>query len=309
MEHCQTISSTPIHDLLGIIDNPKSTTAINGKTFYFASLFMNKDNATNAYKLYQLCRRLDDIADDTKNDNSALLVKINQTLAETSVDDNVIIDDIELPTMALQHMIDGMIFDQQSPLINTPNELLTYCYQVAGTVGLMMCKVLGVKDQNAIHHAVDLGIAMQLTNIARDVYEDASMGRRYVPSEWIDDASAKTLTTNIKPQTVQNAQQRLVNLAENYYHSGFNGLRYLPPDVRFAILLAARCYRAIGVKLVSSNNWQQRAVVSLPQKSVITCKTYLQYKRSNNCQLFSKQHQPELHQGLKDYFDINRVTL
>ncbi len=90
-----------------------------------------------------------------------------------------------VPIRPIQHLLDGLLFDQQDVALKTSHDLIKYAYQVAGTVGLLMCPVLGCQNRQAFSFAVDMGIAMQLTNIARDVLEDAEMGRRYLPGDWV----------------------------------------------------------------------------------------------------------------------------
>ena len=94
-----------------------------------------------------------------------------------------------IPAHYASELIEGMAMDVRGIRYANLRELLLYCYRVAGTVGLMMSHVMGLRDESALKHAADLGIAMQLTNIARDVTEDASMGRIYLPLDWLDEAN------------------------------------------------------------------------------------------------------------------------
>lgn len=291
----------------------KHTTAKFGKTFYFASLFMGKRHAQPAYELYQYCRYLDDIADGDEADAEQQLVKIQQNIKQSEVNGNVTVSEqVCLPSIAVNHMIDGFLFDQHQPIIETEDELITYCYQVAGTVGLMMCKVLNVTDQNSLNHAVDLGIAMQLTNIARDIHEDASMARRYVPACWIDNMTPTDIVNaNSLEQksTIKQAQVRLLDLAEHYYASAFSGLHYLPERVRFAIYIAAQCYRQIGGSIRNTREVDERAFVSLLGKLKVTVRCYVSYYQSKKTAAFVTPHNPVLHQALAKYYQPQRVKL
>jgi NADH-quinone oxidoreductase subunit B len=145
------------------------------------------------------------------------------------------------------------------------DELIRYAWRVAGTVGLMMCNVLDVHDPRAAPFAVDLGIAMQLTNIARDVGEDARMGRRYLPTSWIGAVEPVAIAAPdlALQRSLEGATKRLLALADRYYASGEAGLGFLPLRARFGIFSAARMYRAIGGRIAADGHrsWAQRAVI------------------------------------------------
>ena len=102
----------------------------------------------------------------------------------------------KLPKLVIISLIDGLLGDQEIVLIKNEFELLRYCYRVAGTVGILMCNVLDCDETDAIDYAIDLGIAMQLTNIARDILEDAQMGRRYLPESWVGDVTPEEIVSN-----------------------------------------------------------------------------------------------------------------
>jgi len=153
-------------------------------------------------------------------------------------------------------------------------ELLRYCYRAAGTVGLMMCRVLDAPEPAAAAHAVDLGIAMQLTNLCRDVAADARMGRRYLPASLVGDIAPDALiepSPALQP-TLRAAVARLLTLAETYYASGEAGLPFLPVRARAGILVAGRVYRAIGHRLTACEHayWEGRAFVPDWRKATIT---------------------------------------
>jgi 15-cis-phytoene synthase len=157
-----------------------------------------------------------------------------------------------LPLESALELIAGVRSDLERVRMETDAELLRYCYRVASTVGLMMSAVLGVRRREALPHAVDLGIAMQLTNIARDVAEDAAMGRVYLPAERLRragvDPEALVAGTADRARVAQVVCQ-LLELADAYYRSADGGMRDIPLRVRPAILVASRVYRAIGVRL------------------------------------------------------------
>ena len=156
-------------------------------------------------------------------------------------------------------LIDGLLSDQKPVRIKSEAELVSYAYHVAGTVGILMCNVLDCDDEQALGHAIDLGIGMQLTNIARDVLEDAGMGRRYLPASWVGDLAPEQIVALAKipgddaALPVTNAVSRLLTLADDYYKSGIAGLSYLPLRAHISIAVAALVYRQIGVQLAQQN--------------------------------------------------------
>ena len=158
-------------------------------------------------------------------------------------------------------LLTGMEMDLNPWQVQDKEELLRYCYHVAGVVGLMMCQVMGVQDTTAKKHAIDLGIAMQLTNIARDVADDWQRGRCYLPKDGfarqlLDETAVDRLDANAEPsatpsnERVRSSVEEILRIAESYYASGLAGLSYLPRACRPAICLAARMYREIGREIL-----------------------------------------------------------
>jgi len=210
----------------------------NGKSFNWAGKFLPSKYINRAAELYSFCRILDDIADsgDTlsleqlKGIKSYLLQNKKKSLSEINYPKYFNI----ISKKAANDLIDGLILDQNSVSFDNQSELIRYSYQVAGTVGLMMCDALECREKNANLFAIDLGIAMQLTNIARDVLEDANMGRRYLPGPWVNNLSAKEIAKAAeigdekKIKIVSLGIEKLLNLSEKYYLSGSQGLVYLP---------------------------------------------------------------------------------
>jgi len=174
---------------------------------------------------------------------------------------------------------------------------------VAGTVGLMMSDVLDVKDPAASPFAIDLGIGMQLTNICRDVQEDARMGRRYIPNEIIGKISLDDLINPSEGQQerLRNALYFLLNLADEYYESGESGLPYLPLRARHGILIASRVYHAIGHKLASRDYryWDERVVIPKTRKLGITFMALGGSLIDSGFWTKPLRHRPELHRALQ----------
>ena len=170
----------------------------------------------------------------------------------------------------------------------TQEQLLLYCYRVAGTVGLMMSHVMGVSEQRALRNACHLGIAMQLTNICRDVLEDWERGRLYVPEQLLAEHGLGDLRSLLgAPLPVQardelaRAVQRLLALAEHYYRSGESGLRALPWRCAFAVRAARWIYAEIGRVLARRHFdvFAGRAVVSTPRKLLLLARSLLASSR------------------------------
>jgi phytoene synthase len=154
------------------------------------------------------------------------------------------------------------------------SELETYAFGVAGNVGLLMYPLLGGVEPEGERFAADLGIAMQLTNIARDVIEDLSRGRVYLPSEWLANRDIRQMAfEDVRADgVVIEAVRRIVQLAHDRYARGLSGLRYLAPENRFAIQVAARCYAAIGEGVIQGDQLAPgRVIVPLSKKISLAC--------------------------------------
>ncbi len=252
-----------------------------GKSFYWASFFLPRYIRTKAGKLYSICRYFDDLADKDKEDKSLFLKEtiekikndrestVNNYLQENNINISIFIDFIE-----------GLIKDQKNVKIQNKKELIIYSYNVAGTVGLMMSKIIGVVNIKANSAAIDLGIAMQLTNIIRDVYEDAQMNRIYLPADLIPDITLSMLNGeqilgSKQEYIISNAIQQLIDLSEKFYLNGFSGLKYIPYRTRLGIYIAANVYRGISIKIRSKGKryLKKRVYLSFIEKTIITIKS------------------------------------
>ena len=184
--------------------------------------------------------------------------------------------------------------------IKTEAQLIEYCYQVAGTVGLMMCKILRVERHEAFFHAVDLGIAMQLTNICRDVREDAQLDRVYLPESMIGImkpenvliAGGSDRTSLIHTVTI------LLNKADEYYASAYAGLCHLPFRSRVSILIAAKLYQQIGTEIQREHFKGLRVKAYVPSglKLGISIRVLLKALFDLKFWFYRTQHNPQLHQ-------------
>ena len=208
----------------------------HAKSFSWAGFFLAKQTFENGSSLYDFCRTLDDIADENTSLDSKKqkFNKIKKDFIERNFENPLIkniynlIKKFNISEKIVLDLFDGIESDiKESIEFKTKRELLVYSYRVAGTVGLMMAKILKVDSKIALRSAVDLGIAMQLTNIARDVVEDGGRNRKYIDHDFI----------KIK---------ETLGIAELFYKSSFKSIKEIPLINRFAILVARRVYREIG---------------------------------------------------------------
>lgn len=266
----------------GMLRAASATLKSKGRSFYWARFGLSAQHARRATRLYGFCRLVDDIADASTSSNEArsALLAISQSIARGLSNDDCVNDMLALMAECgiepkiVHELIAGVMSDLDAVEFANVDELLLYCYQVAGTVGLMMCRVLDVHSPAAFPHAIDLGIGMQLTNICRDVAEDAAAGRRYLPASLVGNIAPATLIiprVDTQP-TLRKSLAVLLGMADQHYRNGERGLAYLPLNARFGILVAARLYRAIGTGLRRREHdyWSGRMVVSSGQKLRLT---------------------------------------
>jgi len=223
------------------MDKNQSLISKHAKSFNYAGFFLSKETFRKCSILYDFCRTVDDIADEdgqldakknnffkfksefkNKNFSNDIIKNIHNLLEEEDISHKIIND-----------LFDGVESDLKNEVnLNTKKDLLIYSYQVAGTVGLMMAKILKIKNQQSLKSAVDLGVAMQLTNIARDVVEDKNRNRAYIKADF-------------------NSISETIFLANIFYQSSFPAIRNIPISSRFAILVARRIYKRIGCEILS----------------------------------------------------------
>ena len=214
------------------------------KSFNWAGFFLPKLTYKKCSALYDFCRVVDNIADDNnpieikQNKFQEFKKKFNKKNFDDSVIENMwkLINEFNFSLNVIQDLFDGIESDIKSEVrFNSKKELLVYSYRVAGTVGLMMAKILKVNKKESLKSAIDLGIAMQLTNISRDVIEDLNNRRFYIQENFDDIKST-------------------IELSEKFYKNSFYSIKEIPLGFRFSILVARRVYRQIGYKILSKNN-------------------------------------------------------
>ena len=232
--------------------------ALFAKSFNWAGFFLPKNIYHDCSKLYTFCRILDDLVDGKDNleikierfNKIKSILKNNYELDsnrqlsdknehELIVNDVIILaDNNNIKKIIIDDLIEGVGSDlKQKVHFRSVKDLLIYSYGVAGTVGLMMAKILNVNDTRSLKGAIDLGIAMQLTNIARDVIEDQKMNRQYIKPDF------ENILATLK-------------LADMFYESSFSSLKKIPLKYRFAIIVARRVYRQMGRKIIQKRNME-----------------------------------------------------
>lgn len=189
-----------------------------------------------------------------------------------------------IPDVYPTELLAGMRMDVDGTVYDTLEDLELYCYRVAGTVGLMFSHIVGVSDTRALRHAVDLGIAMQLTNIARDVATDHAAGRVYLPMAWLreEGLTQETLMTPQSRPALVRMTARLLAAADAHYRSGDSGLAYLPARVALAVAAARHIYAEIGAKVreLGPDAWRLRASVPLYRKLTLVLRAAWQVART-----------------------------
>ena len=220
--------------------------SIYAKSFNWAGFFLPKSKYINCSVLYDFCRTVDNIADDEENLDikKKNFKEFKKKFFEKDFSSGKIrnmwelIDKFSISTKIIEDLFDGIETDlKEKVLLSNKKDLLIYSYRVAGTVGLMMAKLLKVKSNRALVSAISLGIAMQLTNIARDVIEDEGRNRKYIEYDFM----------KIK---------ETIKLADTFYNISFKSIKEIPISFRFAILVARRVYRQIGNEILKKKDFE-----------------------------------------------------
>lgn len=261
----------------------------HSKSFALASRLLPKALQNDAVVLYAYCRHVDDAIDLVPAAEQPLALErlraeLDAVYAGRPVTEPILVafqelvQQKKLPREYPEELLSGMEMDVLDTQYRELDELLLYCYRVAGVVGLMMCHVLGVSSPVAMRHGGQLGIAMQLTNICRDITEDAERGRLYIPEAIlrrhgggvISPANARTWSA-LQRQAIAAASMDLLDLAERYYTSGDCGVKYLAAPAACAVMLARLSYSDIGrvLRARHCDPTKPRAYVSTPRKAFL----------------------------------------
>ena len=222
----------------------KNYLSIYAKSFNWAGYFLPKEEFKKCSALYDFCRVADNIADDDDiiENKEKKFNQFENDFHQKNIDNSIIknmwglIEEFNISLKIVQDLLIGIKSDIKDKVeLNSKKDLLIYSYRVAGTVGLMMAKILKVNKKSSLKSAIDLGIAMQLTNISRDVIEDSKNNRFYIDKNFEEISST-------------------INLAENFYENSFYSIKNIPISFRFSILVARRVYRKIGHKILNKKN-------------------------------------------------------
>lgn len=255
----------------------------HSKSFSLASVLLGAELRDRASGLYAYCRYADDAVDlvpaaEAPRQVQKLRSELDDVYTGRSLRDPILVElqrlvhETNIPREYPEALLEGFEHDATGKEYRTLEELHHYCWCVAGSVGAMMCHVLGVRRERALKHGVHLGMAMQLTNIARDVAEDWERGRLYLPRELapnLHDARNLQSFPHAHVAEAARAVRRLLAEAEVLYASGDLGLRYLSFRSRLAVATARRVYAAIGERILASGAdvLAGRAVVPSAEKA------------------------------------------
>ena len=281
-----------------VVANSREMIRLGSRSFALAARLFDADTRHHAWMLYAWCRHCDDQIDgqnlgmraggagpagNVQDAPGSPADRLERLRAETcrafageALSEPVFIGlqrvsaECGIPERHALELLAGFEMDVNGHEYRSFDDTLLYSYRVAGVVGVMMAQIMGVRDVPTLQRAADLGIAFQLTNIARDVLDDAASGRCYLPASWLAEVglSAATLAEPSNRAAVARVTARLLDQAERYYQSADCGLQALPFRSAWAVSAALGIYRAIG-RLVLQRGpqaWDRRVVVSTPRK-------------------------------------------
>ena len=263
-----------------------------GKSFYWAGKFLEKEVFEDCSTLYAFCRVIDNLVDKKSNSKTNVKKFIKDYQSQNSkIQVNKEFKKIEtkyqIPKKYINDLFYGINLDTKTVKIKSTKEIIKYSYYVAGTVGAMMSYIFQTSKPQAIKHAINLGIAMQLTNISRDVLKDAYLNRIYLPKNMLnEEITAKDIIKKkFNKKHLFLVIKKIIFLSEKYYDNGNIGIKYLPKKVKFPIFLASSLYRSIGKKIFSSNYnryFLDRTYLNFMEKIIITFKSFYFFFIVNN---------------------------
>lgn len=284
----------------------ESVTRLHAKSFYFAAKFLPAHKQKAVYPIYAFCRHVDDEIDEAEISGQRESIaaverwqsKLNDVYAGKSLDaensgdekQNLVLSawldllgKYQIPQKLPLELMQGVLQDTHTNRYENFDELYVYCFRVASTVGLMSSEILGYSEKIALEYAEALGIAMQLTNILRDVKEDAAMNRIYLPQEDLRkfDVSEEQIFANDFNENFRALIKFQIERARDYYAEGEKGIRLLEKDSRFTVLLAARIYSKIldEIEKQNYNVFNRRAQTSKRQKILAIPRIWLRARK------------------------------
>ncbi|CAN5699235.1 phytoene/squalene synthase family protein [soil metagenome] len=278
----------------------ESVTKLHAKSFYFAAKFLPKHKQKAVYPIYAFCRHVDDEIDEIGDGDELKAVeaverwKLNleeiysqiktdekrfetKTQRPKTEDQNLVfrawqnlLQNYKIPQNLPLELIQGVLMDTKIKRYETFDDLYLYCYRVASTVGLMSSEILGYSDKKALEYAEAMGIGMQLTNILRDVKEDARINRIYIPQEDLEKfgVSEQQIFDNNFDEKFKRLIKFQIERARSFYQKGEQGIPLLEKDSRFTVLLASRIYAKIldEIEKQNFNVFVKRAHTTRKQK-------------------------------------------
>lgn len=287
-----------------MVERANDRLARGSRSFASAAALLPPRERASMVLLYSWCRHCDDVIDDEvlgyaveKNDGVPIGVRVDRLRLETIAALRGEARHPEfraLQRVALEHklpdrypleLIRGMAMDAAGTHYRTIEDTLSYCYHVAGVVGVMSAIILGVRDRPTLERASDLGIGFQLTNIARDVIADARRGRVYLPSAWLEDEGIRRedLSSQGKRRALFRVVERLLLVSDDYYRSASAGIAHLPLRSAWAVAAARRIYFGIGTRVrqrgaaswdtrIATDRWQKvlAGSLALAESAVLT---------------------------------------
>jgi phytoene synthase len=234
-----------------------------------------------AVALYAFCRAVDDAVDESVDPRAGLdraRTRLERAYRDRALDEPVdrafawVVQSFAIPRAVPEALLEGMEWDATGRTYDTEGDLVSYAARVAGTVGVMMTLVMGGREPDVLARACDLGVAMQITNVCRDVGEDAARGRIYLPGAWLREAGVEPealLAAREASPAIAGVVRRTLRTADELYARADSGIARLPRDCRLAIRAARFLYADIGRSIARSgfDSVSRRAVVSLPRKA------------------------------------------
>ena len=267
----------------------RDITRREAKNFYYAFLTLPQERRRAIYVVYAFCRYCDDAVDtaESVDQKMATLESLHASLNDaytgrTSDPLFLALADVadrhDIPEEYFKQVIHGSESDLTKVRYQDFEELRSYCYQVASVVGLICLQIFGYKDDSAREHAVDLGLAMQLTNIARDIQEDLGLGRIYLPQDEIArfGYSEKALEAGIVNESFIDLMRFQAQRARGYFDSGFKLLPYLSHRSRACPAVMGQLYSKVLQRIEEAefDVFQHRISLSKTEKLRVTAQTW-----------------------------------
>ncbi len=276
-----------------VLANSEQMIAVGSKSFAAAARLFSPQTRADAVMLYAWCRHADDVVDGQELGHNTRLAhdeNANERLARLTADTRAalegkrsddpvfealrqVVQRNRIPHRHPLELLKGFEMDVGGRVYASEEDTLDYCYHVAGVVGVMMAMIMGVRDEAVLDRASDLGLGFQLTNIARDVIDDARVGRVYLPGDWLRAAGIEEIDPDNPEQrkVLHGLALRLLEQAEPYYASAYAGLPALPFRSAWAVAAARRVYRDIGNQLRRQGHqaWDGRVSTTKARKVVL----------------------------------------